>query len=572
MNSSSFKNTIYKLGSLLSIQDRKILVLLIFVSVAVSLIETIGIAAIMPFISVASDPNYIHSNEYLSLVYKLFSFESHMQFTLAFGLSLVFYYIFRGVVNIFYYHVLSKFSNTKYHQISCRLFQNYLELSYRDFTNRNTSAMTKVIATEAFNYSAIIFSALFMLSEIIIVVFIYAAMLYVNFKITLSLTLFLAINSVLMISTISPRIKSAGVMRESAVKKLYEVINKSFGNYKLLKVYLNNADSFELFKRANFKHARSNITNQTLNQVPRLFLETTAFIIVIFIVIYLIYEFKENISELLAMVSVFVLALYRLMPSASRIMNNYNSILFNSRSLDLIHRDLLCKGERLGNKSISFKRNIVLKDIFFEHETGHPVLNGVNLNIKKGSSVAIIGESGSGKSTLVDILMGLHKTKSGEILIDGTKLTDLNMKSWRGKIGYIPQSIYLFDGTVGENIAFGSEYNERKVDKVLKIASMYDFLNTKNGRDTKVGERGVMLSGGQIQRIAIARALYDDPEIIVMDEASSALDGATEDQIMKEIYNISKNKTLIIISHKVSTLYRCDQIYKLSNGELIILT
>jgi len=429
--------------------------------------------------------------------------------------------------------------------------------------------MTKVIANEAFNYSAIIFATLFILSEIFIFTFIYAAMLYMNYKITLSLTIFLFLNAFLMLRFITPKIKSAGALRESSVKNLYEVVNRSLGNFKLLKVYLNDTDSVDSFRKVNLSHARSNITNQTLNQIPRLFLETTAFIIIIFIVIYLVFEYKENISELLAMVSVFVLAFYRLMPSASRIMNNYNTIIFNSRSIDLIHRDLMCKGENLGNQQILFKKDIVLKDVVFEYETGYPILHNINLNLSKGSSVAIIGESGSGKSTLIDILMGLHKIKSGEILIDGDQLTELNMKSWRSKIGYIPQSIYLFDGTVGENIAFGSEYNKEKVDKVLKIARIYDFLNTKNGRDTKVGERGIMLSGGQIQRIGIARALYDDPEIIVMDEASSALDENTESQIMKEIYDISKDKTLIIISHKVNTLYRCDHIYRISNGIIV---
>jgi len=566
MKKSLPKEIIYKLQVLLSQRDKKLILLLILISIIVSLVETIGITAIMPFISVASDFSLIHSKEYFSIVYELFSFESDTQFVVTFGIVLIFYYLFRSVINLFYYHILSRFSNARYHQISCRLFENYMELPYKEFVGRNSSAMTKVIVTEAFNYSAIIFSVLFILSEIFIVVFIYSAMLYVDYRITLSLTLILILNAFLMLKTISPRIKDAGTMRESAVKELYEVINRSFGNFKLLKIYSNNSETLDSFKISNYTHAKVNVINQTLNQVPRLFLESVAFSIIIAIVIYFIIIYKGNISELLALVSMFVLALYRLMPSISRIMNNYNSILFNYKALDLIYSDLKHDGENLGSQDISFDNEIIIKNLSFGYEKEYPILKGMNLNIKKGSSVAFVGTSGSGKSTLVDIIMGLYKVQSGEILIDGNLLNDSNMKSWRRKIGYIPQSIYLFDGTVGENISFGSEYNKEKINKVLKIAKIYDFLNTKNGQDTKVGEGGVMLSGGQKQRIAIARALYTDPEVLVLDEATSALDEEVEGQIMKEIYDISKNKTLIIIAHRVNTLYRCDKMYKVVDG------
>ena len=566
MKKTASKEIIYKLQFLLSKRDKKLLLILIVFSIIVSMIEALGIAAIMPFIAIASDFSLIHSKEYLSIVYEFFSFKSDTQFVVIFGYLLIFYYIFRGAVNLLYYHILSRFSNNRYHQISCRLFENYMDLPYRDFVRRNSSAMTKAIVNEAFNYSAIIFSMLFLLSEIFIVIFIYATILYIDYQITLSLTLILILNAFLMLNTISPRIKNAGKMRESAVKDLYEVINRSLGNFKLAKIYSNNTDIIKSFKNANYSHAKVNIINQTLNQVPRLFLESVAFSIIVAIVVYFIIIYKGNISELLALVSIFVLALYRLMPSVSRIMNNYNSLLFNYKALDVIYSDLLHPGENLGSQDISFDNEIVIKNLSFEYEEKHPILNGINLSIKKGSSVAFVGASGSGKSTLVDIIMGLYRVKTGEILIDGILLDDSNMKSWREKIGYIPQSIYLFDGTVGENISFGSEYNKEKIDKVLKVAKLYDFLNKKNGQDTKVGEGGVMLSGGQQQRIAIARALYNDPEVLVLDEATSALDVEVETKIMKEIYDISKNKTLIIIAHRVNTLYRCDKTYNIAEG------
>ena len=196
------------------------------------------------------------------------------------------------------------------------------------------------------------------------------------------------------------------------------------------------------------------------------------------------------------------------------------------------------------------------------------VLNDINITIKKGSKVAFIGESGSGKSTLVNIIIGLYQPTNGKLLVDGTLINEQNVDSWRGKIGYIPQSVYLFDGTVGENIAFGSSYDKKKVESCLKKARIFDFLSLKEGQDTIVGEGGVMLSGGQMQRVAIARALYLEPEVLILDEATSALDTDMEKEIMNEIYDISKDKTLIIIAHRLSTLDKCEVIYKIENGKL----
>ena len=215
-----------------------------------------------------------------------------------------------------------------------------------------------------------------------------------------------------------------------------------------------------------------------------------------------------------------------------------------------------------------YSKKITIENLSFEYEESIPILKDINIEIKKGSKIAFIGESGSGKSTLVDIIIGLYKPQNGSIKSDNKILDNLNIKSWRSKVGYIPQSVYLFDGTVGENVAFGSKYDKEKIDEVLKKAKIYDFLNTKLGQDTLVGEGGILLSGGQKQRIAIARALYIDPEILVLDEATSALDDKTEKKIMNEIYDVSSDKTLIIIAHRLTTLERCEKIYKLSNGTI----
>lgn len=560
---------IRKLKSLLTRRDKQFLLGLLFFSIIISVIETAGISVIMPFIAVATDFNLIHSNEYYSFIYKYFNFSSDTNFVVIFGVVLILFYIFRSIINLFYFYLLNRFTQGRYHLLAYRLFENYMGLPYKEFIKRNSSNLTKSIVNEASNLTNLISAVLFMMSEVFIVIFIYAMMIYVNYKITFLLTVILLLNALLMVKTVSKTIKKAGVIRAELQKNFYEIINRSFGNFKLIKLSNHDDKILGKFAKSSFGYAEANITNATLSQVPRLFLEAVGFGLIIFIITYLVYKYQNDISSTLAIISMFVLALYRLMPSVNRIMSSYNTIMFSYESLNIIHNDLMYDSENLGVKSIDFNQEIKLSNICFEYEEAKPILNNINITINKGSKIAFVGESGSGKSTLVDLIIGLYKPKSGSLSIDGIKLDDTTIKSWRTKIGYIPQSVYLFDGTVADNIAFGSEKDEQKVVEVLKKANIYEFLKSKEGIDTKVGEGGVMLSGGQKQRIAIARALYTNPEILVLDEATSALDNETEKNIMDEIYKVGFDKTLIIIAHRLSTIDRCEKIYKIENGEII---
>jgi ABC-type multidrug transport system fused ATPase/permease subunit len=563
MNKAQVKNTISKLSALLQKRDKQLLIFLLFFSIIISLIETVGISVIMPFIAVATDFNLIENNHYYNKVYNIFGFSNHVHFVIAFGIALIIFYAFRSAVNLFYFHMLARFTQGRYYLLAYRLFENYMALPYEDFTKRNSSTLTKNILSEASSLTNLISAVLLMLSEIFIVLLIYGMMLWVNYKITLLLSLLLLINALFMVKTVSRKIKKAGIERSYFQKIYLEIVNKSFGNFKLLKLHSQDKETLQQFKDASIQFVHANITNRTLSHFPRLFLEAIGFGVIVFIITYLVWKYQQNISHALPIISMFVLALYRLMPSVNRIMNSYNQILFNYKSLDIIHSDLMYPTEDLGSNSIEFNSEISLNKIQFEYELNKPVLNNINLTIKKGKKIALIGESGSGKSTLVDIIIGLYKPKSGNVLIDGIVLDDANVKSWRSKIGYIPQTVYLFDGTVGENVAFTKDYDKKKVDACLRKAKIYDFLEPRGGQDVLVG--GILLSGGQKQRIAIARALYTDPEVLILDEATSSLDNETEKKIMDEIYAIGADKTLIIIAHRLSTIEQCDQVYILED-------
>lgn len=558
-----------KLRSIFTKHDKKFFLLLVVFSIFVSLIEVIGISAIMPFLSVAIDFNYIHTNEYILKFYNFFRFTNEVSFIIFFGILLFVFYILRSALNIYYTYLMAKFSQGRYYLIVYRLFENYMGMSYKNFVKQNSSNLTKSIVSEANNLAALLSALLLLISEVFIVIFIYSMILYVNYKVTLVLTLFLLINALFVFKTISNKIKKHGSNRAKIQQLFYEIVNKSFGNFKLIKLQTNDRLILNEFSEASHDYAQTNIIAQTLIQVPKFILEAIAFGLIILIVLYLVWDYQENISELVGILSMFVLSLYRLMPSVNRILSSYNNILFSYKSLEIIHNDLMYNSEVLGADNIIFERTVILKNINFEYEKNKQILNNLNLTIKKGSKIALIGKSGGGKSTLVDLIIGLYKPSKGKILIDNIELNDFNIKCWRSKVGYIPQSVYLFDGTVGDNITFGHNYDKEKAIKCLKQAHIYDFLEKKEGLKTIVGEGGIMLSGGQKQRIAIARALYIEPEILVLDEATSALDDVTEAEIMDEIYELSQDKTLIIIAHRLSTIKRCDYIYKINNGQII---
>lgn len=561
-----------KLFSILTGHDKKFLFLLVFISIAVSLIEMVGVGAILPFINIASNFANIHTNTYIEQIYTFFHFDSDINFVIAIGIALLIFYFLRSLLNLGYFHLLAKFSKGRYHLIAYRLFENYLGMSYRSFIDKNSADLSKAIVNEAQNMTALISGLLLMLSEIFVVIFIYTIMLYINWKITFLISTILIVNAFFLTMTVSRAIKKAGISREEHQKKYFEIIQSSLGNFKMMKLTSNTESILEKFNQASSGYASANIRNETLSHFPRLFLEALGFGIVIFMVIYLVNKYQSDISGALALISMFVLGLYRLMPSANRILNGYNQILFYKSSLDIIHNDLMYDAEKLQNIPVIFNQTLQLEHIYFEYTEEKPIIEDSSLTIYKGDKIAFIGESGSGKSTLIDLIIGLYRPKSGTISVDGIPLNESNIKAWRSKIGYIPQSIYLSDGTVAQNVAFGKVIDDAQIKESLRQANILEFLETHHqGIKTFVGEGGIKLSGGQRQRIAIARALYGNPEILVLDEATSSLDSATEAKIMEEIYKIAENKTLIVIAHRLSTIEGCKKIFLLENSTIHVL-
>ena len=552
-----------KIRHLTTRRDKVILLFVLLpATFLLSLIETFAISIIMPFITLATNPELIFSNKYAHFAYKIFGFENAVNFMVFFSGFLIIFYVFRAIYNVAYSYALNRFAFRKYHFFAYRLFCKVVELSYADFTNRDIDAIRRNITQESLKVSIYIQQMLIVCSEAITIALMDALLLIVSWKMTLVLTIFLLANILLIIKTIAKNIQKQGAINAQMGKAVLSIISKALGNFKIIKLKGIQQSILNDFDMASKKRVDSEIKFQVLAPLPRFILESLGLCILIAAVAYILIH-NNSAASVIAIISMYALALYRILPALNRILYSYNTMKYNKKGLEIVYENLLYHTEYEDNEPLDFKRDIVLKNISFAYKEGKNIIENFSLTIKKGEKIAFIGESGAGKSTMIDLIIGIYKPQRGEILIDDMLLDNHNLRAWRKKIGYIPQNIFLFDGSVAENIALGEKIDKGRIVECCKRANIWEFLADNDGINTRVGDNGIKLSGGQRQRIAIARALYDNPEILVLDEATSALDSQTEERIMDEIYSIAKDKTLLIIAHRLSTIERCEKVVRI---------
>ncbi|NDV27157.1 ABC transporter ATP-binding protein [Desulfovibrio sp. JC010] len=554
---------IKKIKALLTPAQKRSMIGLVFMSILISGIETVGISAILPFISVAGDFSLLQNNEYYHFVYTFLGFSTATSFVITFGAVLIGFYIFRGIFNLSYMYLIHKYSQGICLSLATRLFSNYVHIKYQDMTTRNSSDLSKKLITETSFAATYFYSLLLLISELFVSSFLYIALLVVNWKITLVITVFLGVMVLFLVKVVTSLIKKEGLKRNAHQEVYYRTISETLGNLKFIKLLSGEKTAVDALHKSGQGYVSALVLNSTYNNVPRLSLESIGFSMLIAAMIFALMH-GYNITEVIPVVSLFALAMYRLLPSVNRILSSYNNMVYYTKTIDLLYEDYNIETHDLGDEPLEFNKEISIKDLTFGY-TEEPVLKNISMNIKKGEKIALIGESGAGKSTLADIIIGMYTSYAGEINIDGQRMSEENLLSWRSRIGYIPQSIYLVDSNAANNVVFGREYDEDKVRRSFEKAEIMDFLNTQQGLQTMVGENGMQLSGGQKQRIGIARAIYGDPDVYILDEATSALDKETEARIMDQIFEVSAGKTLIIIAHRLSTIERCDKVYRIED-------
>ncbi len=546
-----------------------------------SFLELSAVSIFSPFIDLIMNPTAIDKSSTIAFIYNLFPFQSIEYFLALLAGGIIVIYVVKDIYTIVEKNAIYKFSYRIQRTISTDLLKAYMKEPYTFHLNNNISVLQRSMQEDTDQFAKGIIHLMEMIAEICVCIAIGIYLYIVSHSITIIIAGLLVL-CLAFFSIISKKYSSAwGREGQQHKSKIYQWMNQSLGGIKEIKV-LNREESFIKHYDYYFaKYVRVLRLNRLIGVVPKYIIEMVSMAGLLLAVIFKIFFGQKDLIDFVPQLAVFAVASFRLLPSVGRINEHLSAVLYAMPSLELIYNDLR-EVENLGgavetetqNKDEAWKltEKIEVKNVTYHYPDGETnVIERADYVIKKGQTVAFIGASGAGKSTMADILLGLLKPQNGKIYADGMNVYK-NLSTWQKEIGYIPQTIYLSDDTIRNNVAFGideTEIDEQAVINALRQAQLYDFvISLPGGLDTFVGDRGVRLSGGQRQRIGIARALYHDPEILILDEATSALDNDTESAVMEAIENLHGEKTMIIIAHRLTTIQNADVIYEVGNGKV----
>lgn len=570
---------IKKLFSLLTPNQRKRFFVLQVLVVLMAFAEIIGVASIIPFMALVGDMSLLQEDTFIAHVFQVSGINSAEQFVFLLGIGVLIMLFISAMISMFTTWRLSMFATKVGAEIGDRLYRHYLKQCWLFHASGSSAQLTKKIANETTRVTGLVlFPLMQMNARITLVLFMSIAIFFYDPKVAITGLAVFTLAYFFLYKLVRKRLQRNGESISNVLAQRFRLMNEGFGGIKDVLLLGRDDDFIKRFKQSGDILAYSQGVNTALALVPRYFMELIAFGSMIALVLYLVASHDGNLGLILPILSVYALAGFKLLPAFQQIYASVAQIKGNISAFESIQQDLL---ESIQTKEVvhSERQNFQLVDqiVFEKVSFSYPgksaqALNQLSISIKANSVVGIVGPSGSGKTTLIDILLGLIEPQQGQVKIDSTLITDLNRRSWQNLIGFVPQSIFLSEGTIAENVAFGIP--EKNIDfvqvkKAINLAHLDEYIQTlEKGVHTNVGERGVQLSGGQRQRIGIARALYHEVEVLVFDEATSALDGITEKMIMDAIHDFSGKKTIIMIAHRLKTVQKCDQIFFIEKGQV----
>lgn len=570
-----------KIYSLFNKQERRQFFWLLLTIIIVGINEIAGIASIMPFMAIVSNPAVVDKNQYLSWAYKYFGFSSVPNFLIALGFLVFFIILLSNCFKALALWLELRFVHFRLYSLSRRLLYSYLHQPYVFFLNQNSSNLGKNILQEVSLFAHHVLRPFTQtLSRLVIVFFILCLLFFVDPILAILILTTIGGAYTGLFFLIQRKLARMGETRFESNTQRSKAVSEVFGGIKELKVLGKEGFFFNLFSHRAHQLEGSYAKSNFISQLPSYIMEILSFGGILIIVLYFLIV-RQELGKTLPVIALYAFAGYRLLPAMQGIFSAITLLRFNLTVLDLLHQDLSgireipVEWQKEKLPALRFREKIQLKSIRFSYPgTESPILKGLNLTIKKNSNIGFMGTTGSGKTTTIDLLLGLLLPQEGNLLVDDIPVTSNNLPQWQRNLGYVPQTIFLFDDSLAGNIALGvppDEIDMAAVERASRIANLHAFVTTElmEGYGTIVGEHGVRLSGGQRQRIGIARALYHDPEILVMDEATSALDGITEEAVIQAIRNLGGKKTIIIIAHRLTTLKDCDLIYVMDKGQVV---
>ncbi len=584
-NKAKDLNLFQKINYIFDKKQKKYLVLLGFMILIGGVFETFSVGMLVPVVGVILDPKSLQEAMdkvpvLANIAYGMGLNTEKKQITALLSLLIIIYIVKNAYLLFLTYQQNTFIAKTRNDMIS-RVMREFLNRPYEDYLGADIPTVFRITDGDIPHTFSLMLALLSLATEAVVSLFLGVYLIYTNWVMAVLIITVLGGMTLLSTKLIKPKMNAIGKKNQSIQSRIAKWRIQAIYGLKDVKV-LNRQDFFIRNYYESGKIGAETARDYTvLNNLPRLLIETTFMVAVLcFIMIYILNG--GDVNALMKQLTAFAVAAVRLMPSANRINTYITQIAYEEPSLDFVYNNLTesmktdkkMAAERMAiaGPALRLEDKIELKNITFAYpDADKNIFTGADMVVPKGKSVGIMGSSGAGKSTIVDILLGLLHVKEGEILCDGKNIFS-NYESWLAQVGYIPQSIYLIDESIRDNIAFGidqDEISDERIWEVCREAQLADFIKSlPEGLDTKIGDRGVRLSGGQRQRIGIARALYHNPEILVFDEATSALDNETEAAVMEAVNSFHGKKTMVIIAHRLNTIEKCDIIYEVKDEKI----
>lgn len=570
-----------RIFDLLDKTERRRFLVLMGLLILVAFAELAGLGVVFLLLGILSDPDRIQESERLSWAFETFGFTAVSSFQIAVAVLAIVVVMASQVIKMAGIYANARYTSMRQYSLSSRLLSIYLRQPYTWFLGRSSSEVSRRVLSEVSNFiGKVLLPSLELVAAGLVTLAIIGFLLAVDPIICFATALIIGGGYLGIYFWQRRRLKWIGKELVRHNQTRFRLTQEAMGGFKEVKLMGLERGYSRRFEGAALEAARHGAYASMLQQLPRIALEAIVFGFLIGLVMVLLLWNEGDLAAIIPKLGIFAFATLRLLPALQKIYAAFTSILVGQASLEQIYDDFMKASKTAvdlptgGDGRLNLERAITLENVAFSYPAAErTALRNVSLEIPKCTTVGIVGGTGAGKTTLVDLVLGLLTPDSGEIRIDDTPLSRDNLRTWQRSIGYVPQSIFLIDDSVRQNIAFGvpkEAIDDQAVERAARLAALHDFVmeDLPDAYETIVGERGVRLSGGQRQRIGIARALYHTPSLLILDEATSALDNITERVVMEAVETIRDEMTIIMIAHRLSTVRNCDVIYVMENGSV----
>jgi ATP-binding cassette, subfamily B, bacterial PglK len=580
------KKLFIEIAHILQLGGRRNLAAVMTLALIGAMVEAIGVGSVMPFIAVAADPNMVEKNSLLQTINNFVGLPRD-QFIVFLGAVFIAATLMANILSAANTVSLAKYSGRIFHVLSSLLLRRVVARPYVYFLNVNTAEINALILTSTKRVTdGIIMPVITMASRGTSALFIYGVLVWSNPTVALYILLIIVPIYAVTYHAVRERLNDIGAEIAHQDKNCYRCVNEALSGIKDLKILGRTNYVTWRFEKATRALGAAQASGSILWQTPKYLIESVGVIAIVFAILWSLNNNGES-GTAISLAALYAYAGYRLLPAAQAIFGSLSIIRHNVQSVEpVIHELRSIDADTMQRKGpasdVHHMREVasptalvVLNNVSFRYPgQSEKALDSVSISIPRGSHIGIVGSSGSGKSTLLDIMVGLLHAESGQIYFDGALVDSTNNTAWTDNIGYVPQVVFLSDGTIAENIAFGVPpelIDESRILIATKVAQIHDFIVTSlpDKYATQIGERGVRLSGGQRQRLGIARAVYHDPDLLILDEATNALDTITEEGFMETVKGLHGKKTVISVAHRLSTVRGCDIIYVFSHGTCV---